>query len=51
MDREIQALLKQLQEMTNKAVKLLQKGDKKQASFFFNLAASITSQLSEAVKK
>ena len=51
MDREIQELLRKLQEFTNTAVKFLRNGDNEKAGYYFNLAASISGQLSEKTKK
>jgi len=49
--QETQELLQKMQKFTNTAVQKLQQGDNEGASFYFSLASSIASQLSELVKK
>ena len=49
MTKEIHELLQKMQEFTQTAVKKLQEGDKVTSAFYFSLASSISSQLSEKV--
>ena len=50
MEQQAHELLQKMQQFTNTAVQKLQAGDTTTSSFYFSLAASIASQLSELVK-
>ena len=51
MNKEIRELLEKLQSFTNTAVSKISEGDTLSAAFYFNLAASINSEIANKLVK